>query len=135
MDKLHRITRRTAIIGAVTSSAALAVPAAASLPTHGAAADARLFSLIEEWRRQYDACATAPDEARIEAAFSRLYSLDKRIAAIRPATVEGFAAKLLILTSFGEFDFDGPAAGLLAEAEAISGVAPPATFNRQIGEA
>lgn len=82
-----------------------------------------------EWRAEYDAvCQTA--DALAEAHMARLYSIEQEASAIRPVTLRGFAIKLVMLTNYGEHDLDGPAAGLVAEAEAIAGYAPPSAFKR-----
>lgn len=125
MDDTNPISRRSVLQGLPLASVTASIPL---LPSHSqaASADAHLFSLAEAWRVQYDAaCAEQGDDK-----FDRLWALEREIATIRPLTVEGFAAKLLILTNFGEFDLDGPGKGLLDEAEAISGLAPPASFSR-----
>lgn len=130
MPKSHAITRRVllATAGATVATAALAAPyvnAAHPAP----AGDERLHHLMAEWRAEYDAvCTTA--EATNEIHMDRLYAIEREAATIRPATLDGFAIKLLMLTNYGEHDLDGPASGLMAEAEAITGYAPPATFRR-----
>ena len=130
MPKSHAITRRVllATAGATVATAALAasyVNAAHPAP----AGDERLHQLMSEWRTEYDAvCTTA--EATNEIRMDRLYAIEREAAAIRPTTLAGFAIKLLMLTNYGDHDLDGPASGLMAEAEALAGYAPPATFRR-----
>ena len=91
--------------------------------------DDRLHQLIGEWREQFDAVTTAA-ASRGEIHMDRLWAIEREAAAIRPLTLEGLAIKLLLLTNYGEFDLDDFRSGLLSEAEAISGYAPPATFRR-----
>lgn len=127
MDKLPLPNRRAVIKSSAAALAcALPIPALAAEP---AASDARLHSLMIEWRTEYDAvCHTAG--ALSNAHMARLYAIEQQAAAIRPVTLQGFAIKLVMLTNYGEHDLDGPAAGLVAEAEAIAGYAPPAAFKR-----
>ena len=131
MLKSHAITRRVllATAGATVATAALAAPyvnAAHPAP----ASDERLHQLMAEWRAAYDAVSAAPAEAEGDAQMQRLYAIEREAVGIRPATLAGFAIKLLLLTNYGEFDLDDFRAGLLTEAEAIAGYAPPATFRR-----
>lgn len=130
MPRNHDITRRALIAsaGATVATAALAAPYvnAAHLAPAG---DERLHQLMAEWRAEYDAVCTTAD-ATSEIHMDRLYAIEREAATIRPATIAGFAIKLLLLTNYGEHDLDGPASGLMAEAEAIAGYAPPATFRR-----
>lgn len=122
MDARNVLSRRATIKGAVAIAAALPIPALA------AASDERLHQLMKEWRAEYDALCTA--DATNEIHMDRLYAIEREAATILPATLAGFAIKLLMLTSYGDHDLDGPASGLMAEAEAITGYAPPATFVR-----
>nr|WP_295889267.1 hypothetical protein [uncultured Devosia sp.] len=130
MPKSYAITRRALIAsaGATVATAALAAPYvnAAHLAPAG---DERLHQLMAEWRMEYDAVCTTAD-ATNEIHMDRLYAIERETATIRPATLAGFAIKLLLLTNYGDHDLDGPASGLMAEAEAIAGYAPPATFRR-----
>ena len=93
-------------------------------------ADERLHHLMTEWRAAYDAASAATAEAEGDAHMQRLYAIESEAVGVRPATLDGFAIKLLMLTNYGEFDLDDFRAGLLTEAEAITGYAPPATFRR-----
>ena len=124
------INRRAAIKGAAAVACALpvAMPAAAH-PAASRDLDARLHQLMADWRMEYDRVCTTAD-ATNEIHMNRLYAIEHEAAGIRPSTLDGFAIKLLLLTNYGDHDLDGPAAGLMAEAEAITGYAPPATFKR-----
>jgi hypothetical protein len=92
-------------------------------------ADARLHELIKDWRATVDA-VHATEGAACDEQMAKLYELERETAATRPTTLAGFAIKLLMLTHYGDHDLDGPASGLMGEAEAIAGYAPPATFRR-----
>lgn len=132
MPNSHAITRRALIAsaGATVATAALAAPYvnAAHLAPAG---DERLHQLMAEWQAAYDAANDgAHPEALPDPLMDRLYAIEGEAAAICPATLEGLAIKLLLLTNYGEFDLDEFRAGLLAEAEAITGYAPPTTFKR-----
>lgn len=126
MDTRNIISRRATI------KSALAIAAVASLPAVATAAgDERLHRLMADWRAAYGAATRSTHGSDLpDPLTDRLWAIEAAIAAIRPATVEGFAIKLLVLTNYGEFDLDGSAEMLLPEAEAIAGYAPPATFRR-----
>jgi hypothetical protein len=104
----------------------MTVPAPILVPTPKG--DERLHQIIAQWRSEYDAVAAAA--ASGDVSMDQLWALENETAAIRPVTLEGFAIKLLLLTNYGEYDLDGRRDRLLAEAEAIAGYAPPATFKR-----
>lgn len=91
------------------------------------ASDAHLSSLVEAWRAQYDDCSVHRPPAETDAAYERLWAIEQALVAVRPTTVEGDAAEILILTSFGEFDlFDSlNKEALLAEAQEVAAIAPP----------
>lgn len=126
MDARNILSRRAAIKGTVAIAAALPLPALAS-----PASDERLHQLMAEWQAAYDAASDgAHPEGLPDPLMNRLYEIEGEAAAIRPTTLEGLAIKLLLLTNYGEFDLDDFRRALLAEAEAITGYAPPATFKR-----
>jgi hypothetical protein len=93
--------------------------------------DERLHQLMSDWRTEFDAVTTAAAETLSDIALNRLNAMEREASTIRPATLEGFAIKLLLLTNYGEFDLDDFRAGLIAEAEAIAGYVPPATLKRE----
>lgn len=107
---MTNVTRRTAIMGAAVSAAAVGV---AALPAVTAAhgADAPLLALAAEliairrtWDQRakgheddvaYDIC-NQPEEPLAHA-------IESQIAAMVPSTLKGFCVKLLIVTGFGDF--------------------------------
>jgi len=123
MSPSHKITRRMLL----ASAAALPAPYVNAAHLSADAQDDQLHQLMAAWRSEYDALSVGADG---DMDMTALYDIERAAAAIRPTSLAGFAIKLLILTNYGEHDLDGPAAGLVAEAEAISGIAPPATFKR-----
>lgn len=124
---MQKITRRAAL------AAIPAVGLAPIVPAMAEPLDAELFRLMNDWRNQYDVVCNDPTNyanAEDDIELGRLRTIEAAVAALRPSTVEGFAAKLLVMTNFGEFDLDGPAECILSEARAISGFTPPPSMNR-----
>lgn len=137
MDK-HPLPNRRAAMKSSAAAITCAMPLPLPLPLTSAIAaepaakpdhDALLRHFMAEWRAEYDAI-TARGDGGAEIDARRIWALEQAVAGIRPATLEGFAIKLLILTNYGEHDLDGPASGIVTEAQAIAGIAPPAAFRR-----
>lgn len=123
---MSKITRRTMFAAVPAMGMAPIVPALAQ------PMDAELFRLIEDWRKQYDVVNTDPtnyENVSDDLGFARLRDIEEGIVAIRPSTLEGFAAKMLVLLNFGEHDLDGPAVCILTDAIAISELEPPTTMK------
>ena len=123
---MNKIARRTMLAAVPAMGMAPIVPALAE------PLDAELFSLIEGWRTQYDVVNTDSTnyaDVKDDLEFARLRDIEEAIVATRPITIEGFAAKMLVLLNFGEHDLDGPAVCILSDAIAISGLKPPATMK------
>lgn len=114
--------RRTFIIAVPAATLALA-------GTPDASPDTRLHTLMLAWRTQYEICSLAESNADVDATSKVLRDIERAVASITPQTAEGFSIKLLVLTSFGDFGFDGMAAGLLLEAQALCGFGPPASHQ------
>ncbi|MHA6690563.1 hypothetical protein [Devosia sp. A449] len=126
-------TRRALIAGAGTAvaSAAIAVPyviAAHSaevcgLPVDTASnLDAEIHTLFADWRATY----VLANDSRDDAALEKLWAIEDQMAALRPATVTGFAIKLLVMTAYDEFDLDSDRGKtLFADAIAITGQPTP----------
>lgn len=102
MDKFQPITRRAALIGALVSSATLAVPVAAATIKGPAATIADLFG---EWRAvQYDPAGDETAE-QFDARWRRYVALQRTITSMRPRTVREAAMQLVVETDDGGSDF------------------------------
>lgn len=126
---MEKITRRTALLWVIPTIGTAAIAPAMGEPLD---TDAELFRLMEEWRTQYDVvCKDTTDYQNVadDVPLARLRAIEAAVAETRPASVEGFAAKLLVMTNFGDFDLDGPAECMIADARAISGFQPPASMR------
>lgn len=125
---MTNITRRTAIVGAAVSAAAVGVAALpAIIPTQGAdaallALAAELIAIRQTWDERakgheddvaYDIC-NQPEEPLAHA-------IESQIAAMVPTTLKGFCVKLLIVTGFGDYHATDE---LVREAMDISGFLP-----------
>lgn len=138
----NSMTRRAAFMGTVASTVALAIPAAETLAqqphsTHGG--DTALLALCAQWRDAWDACTNLNDDADDAPEWERLRETEHRVAAIRPVTAEGFAAKLLCLTSFFDFGIDDQSvvSSVRADAQALAasvGFVRPATMIHNLND-
>jgi|GEM_PF-6915468 len=122
---LRTLTRRALIAGAGTAvaSAALAAPyVTAALPIYSKDGDAEFLAMFEAWRTAYILACDNCDDVECD----KLRTIEKRMGFMRPGTATGFAVKLLIMTSYGDFDLDNdPAQTLFADAIAITGLPSP----------
>lgn len=119
------LTRRVLLAGAGTAiaSAALAAPyvnAAHSIEVD--ASDAQFDAMLAEWRAAYVLACDNYDDDECD----KLRAIEDRMGSMRPTSAAGFAIKLLIMSSYGDFDLDSdPAQTLFADAIAITGLPAP----------
>lgn len=119
------LTRRALLAGAGTAvaSASLAAPyvnAAHSVKED--AADAEFHAMLADWRAAYVLACNNYDDDECD----KLRAIEARMSTMRPTSAAGFAIKLLIMTSYGDFDLDSdPAQTLFADAIAITGQPAP----------
>lgn len=119
------LTRRALIASAGTTiaSAALAVPYVyAAHVINSNDADAEFHAMLADWRSAYVLACDNYDDDECE----KLRAIEDRMGSMRPTSAAGFAIKLLIMSSYGDFDLDSdPAQTLFADAIAITGLPAP----------
>jgi hypothetical protein len=112
------ITRRAALIGALTSSAALAVPVAAN-------PESEIVALFGQWEALYrhSVDLTCSDN-EMDAFVDQMNVIWQKIVALPARDVRDLAIKLVVHTSHGAFDLsadDNPEGlAIIAEAEALA---------------
>lgn len=115
-------TRRALLASASTIIAGGALAAPHVDTAHPAEADAEFHSMLADWRAAYVLACDNYDDDECD----KLRAIEDRMGSMRPTTAESFAIKLLIMTSYGDFDLDSaPAQTLFADAIAITGQPAP----------
>lgn len=107
------------------------IAGAAALPNVArAASEPPLVALLREWRRAYDAAsAEGAVGSEVGPLMRYLLSLDKQAMSMPAADTRELAAKILIMSDYGENDIeDERLEALLADAERIVGIPMPATL-------
>lgn len=100
MDKVHTITRRRAVlVGALVSSAVLAVPVAAAVSGE----TSPMAALFAEWSAIRE--RNSLDEAEGLVAFARYLELREQMLALEPLTPADLARQFLAETDGGESDY------------------------------
>lgn len=120
------ITRRAAVVGALTSTVALAVPGAAQAVDP----DQQIVDAYDQWRAAYDAFSEAPHGTE-DPRFEAISIAEQKMMRMTPVTARGLAIQFVVFTSFGEFeatqdrhhDFAGTV-------ERLAAVAPPESHVR-----
>jgi hypothetical protein len=113
------------------AAAALPAPVVLAAPSSAVASsdpDAKLRALMTAWQAQYRASNSSGFQGKIadDIKFQRLLVIEAQVSEVRPATVQGFAIKLMVATHYGEFDLDGPMGEAFhREAETLCGFSPP----------
>jgi len=109
------INRRLALIGGLT-----AATAAAPYARPADAAESEIIRLFREWEATYNSVGDLPQfedaEADNEAVDARMYicrDIEERMLALPSTDARDFAAKVIVVTGFGDFGIDDPS--LLAE--------------------
>lgn len=120
------LTRRAMLAGAGTTlaSAALTAPYVSTVRSaiDADAVDAEFYAMLADWRAAYVLACDNYDDDECE----KLRAIEDRMGPMRPTSAAGFAIKLLIMSSYGDFDLDSdPAQTLFEDAIAITGQPAP----------
>src|SRR5690606_22144640 len=107
------LTRRALIAGAGTTiaSAALAAPYVNTVrsTSNADAVDAEFHAMLADWRAAYVLACDNYDDDECD----KLRAIEDRMGPMRPTSAAGFAIKLLIMSSYGDFDLDSDPAQTL----------------------
>jgi hypothetical protein len=118
MDNPKTITRRAALIGALTSSAALAVPVAAN-------PESEIVALFRQWDAlwHHTVHLTCSDD-EMDGFVDQMTVIWREIVALPARDVRDLAIKVVVHTSHGQFDLSSDdnheGAAIMAEAEALA---------------
>jgi len=101
---MDTITRRAAVIGALASSAAVAMPTAKAVVALDGDPDAALLDLIEQWHEWRDRANNDPvcyGEIEDDPNLAHVFEIEEVIRKTAPHTAQGLAAKLIVVSSYG----------------------------------
>ena len=122
---MNQTIRRRALLLASPAMATIGILPVAYAAEADAPVDGDLYALFADWRASYELATSGDDNCDVHC--ERLWAIEDRMAALCPATLAGFAMKLLVMTSYDEFDLDSERAKtLFADAIAITQLPPPA---------
>jgi len=83
-----------------------------------------IMGMFREWQAKYErACAPTLPYQEVDSILDECRELERRMLAIPASSAGDFAAKLLAITSYGEYSLEDDAGGrFMAEARALAGL-------------
>ncbi|MGP2491056.1 hypothetical protein ACTDI4_05440 [Mesorhizobium sp. PUT5] len=121
MDKINRRSA-LAVTGAGLTAALAGV--SASVAATAEPQPSPIMGLFREWEAKYAQTSDpAPSDEEVDRILDECRELERRMLAIPASSAGDFAAKLLAITSYGQYSLEDDAGGsFMAEARALAGV-------------
>ncbi len=124
---MEKLTRRSILQSAPAVGLAALVPAAAVAEPQASP----IMGMFREWQAKYEqACAPTLPYSEVDRVLDECRELERRMLAIPASSAGDFAAKLLAITSYGQYSLEDDAGGrFMAETLALAGVEAAPTLN------